>query len=491
MKVSYRSFTCSQGDIKVIYLFEDNLTFSKEEVNKHIVLANGRNLFNGKKGDLYTFTLDVNETIQTIILLGLGKEEDLTVDTIRKVTAKAIRKANELKVSTVFLRLPKTEVLQIEEMVKNATIAAQLAGYKFDRYKTNSKEENDLTVSIARCGLKEATPEIVSAIEEGNEVAKGIILARDLVNEPANVLYPETLAEEAVKAGKQNGFEVEVHGVEKIKELKMEAFYSVAKASEKEPKLIVMRYFGNPEQKGEILGLVGKGLTYDSGGYSIKPTSGMVDMKSDMGGAASVIGAMSIIANRQLKVNVVAVVAACENMISGGAYKPGDIIGSMAGKTIEIRNTDAEGRLTLVDAVNYVIEKENANEVIDLATLTGAALVALGDTTTAVVTNNDKFYGELKEASAYTGEKFWQLPSFDEYKEMVKSEIADLNNSPGRNAGTITAGLFIGEFVQNKPWLHLDIAGTAWADKKTDLTVKGGTGAPVHTLYELVKRRSK
>lgn len=491
MKVSYRSFTCSQGDVKVIYLFEDNLTFPKEEVNKHIVLANGRNLFNGKKGDLYTFTLDVNETIQTIILLGLGKEEDLTVDTIRKVTAKAIRKANELKVSTVFLRLPKTEVLQIEEMVKNATIAAQLAGYKFDRYKTNSKEENDLTVSIARCGLKEATPEIVSAIEEGNEVAKGIILARDLVNEPANVLYPETLAEEAVKAGKQNGFEVEVHGVEKIKELKMEAFYSVAKASEKEPKLIVMRYFGNPEQKGEILGLVGKGLTYDSGGYSIKPTSGMVDMKSDMGGAASVIGAMSIIANRQLKVNVVAVVAACENMISGGAYKPGDIIGSMAGKTIEIRNTDAEGRLTLVDAVNYVIEKENANEVIDLATLTGAALVALGDTTTAVVTNNDKFYGELKEASAYTGEKFWQLPSFDEYKEMVKSDIADLNNSPGRNAGTITAGLFIGEFVQNKPWLHLDIAGTAWADKKTYLTVKGGTGAPVHTLYELVKRRSK
>ena len=162
-------------------------------------------------------------------------------------------------------------------------------------------------------------------------------------------------------------------------------------------------------------------------------------MKSDMGGAASVIGAMSIIAGRKLKVNVIAVVAACENMISGAAYKPGEIIGSMAGKTIEIRNTDAEGRLTLVDAVNYIIEKENASEVIDIATLTGAALVALGDTTTAVVTNNDSFYKELKEVSNYTGEKFWQLPAFEEYKEMVKSEIADLNNSPGRNAGTITA----------------------------------------------------
>lgn len=491
MKISYRSFTCSQGEVKVIYLFENNINLPKEELNKHIVLAQSRNLFNGKKGELYTFTLDLGETIQTVILAGLGKEEDLNLEVVRTVTAKAIRKANELKVNTVFLRLPKTEVLKFEEIIKNATIASHLAGYKFNDYKTKTKDERDLTVSIARCGMKEATPEILEVIEEGNEIANGIILARKLVNEPANILYPETLGEEAIKAGAENGFEVEVHGVEKIKELKMDAFYSVAKASERAPKLIVMRYFGNPEQKGEILGLVGKGLTYDSGGYSIKPTSGMVDMKSDMGGAASVIGAMSIIAKRKLKVNVVAVVAACENMISGGAYKPGDIIGSMAGKTIEIRNTDAEGRLTLVDAVNYIIEKENANEVIDLATLTGAALVALGETTTAVVTNNDEFYNELKVASEYTGERMWQLPAFEEYKELLKSEVADLNNSPGRNAGTITAGLFIGEFVQNKPWLHLDIAGTAWSEKKTDLTIKGGTGAPVYTLYELIKGRSK
>ena len=491
MNVTYRSFSCSQTDVQVIYLFENNLNMSKEDINKNIEYAKNKNLFTGKLGQTYTFTREVNETIQNVVLVGLGKEEGLNLETVRKATAKGIKKAKELKAETVFIKLPKVDTLEVEEIIKNTAVAAHLAGYTFNKYKTDAKKENDFTVSIGRCGIKEATPEIAAAVEEANEIAKGIILARDLVNEPANVMYPETLAEEAVKAGKENGFEVEVHGTEKIKELKMEAFYSVAKGSSKEPKLIVMRYFGNPEQKGEILGLVGKGLTFDTGGYSLKPTPSMVDMKSDMGGAASVIGAMTAIANRKLKINVVAVVAACENAISGDAYKPGDIIGSMAGKTIEIRNTDAEGRLTLVDAVNYIIEKENASEVIDLATLTGAALVALGETTTAVVTNNDRFYGELKEASAYTGEKFWQLPSFEEYAELVKSDVADLNNSPGRNAGTITAGLFIGEFVQGKPWLHLDIAGTAWSEKKTDLTIKGGTGAPVYTLYELVKRKSK
>ena len=304
-------------------------------------------------------------------------------------------------------------------------------------------------------------------------------------------MYPEVLAEEAVKAGKESGFEVEVHGLEKIKELKMEAFLNVAKGSAKEPKLIVMRYMGNPEQKGEILGLVGKGLTFDTGGYSLKPSPSMVDMKSDMGGSASVIGAMTAIAKAKLKINVVAVVASCENAISGDAYKPGDIIGSMAGKTIEIDNTDAEGRLTLIDAVTYAIEKENVTEVIDLATLTGACLVALGETTTGVITNNQDFYKELEDVSKYTGEKMWQLPAFDDYRPLYKSDVADLKNTGGRFGGTITAGMFIGEFVQDKPWLHLDIAGTAWTGKQTDLSIKGGTGAPVYTLFELAKKRSK
>lgn len=490
MKVSYKGFKCSEGDVKAFYLFEDNIALSNEEINKHIALANNRKLFSGKEGELYTFNINLNDSIKTIFVVGLGKEEKFNLDKLRNVTGKVIKKASELKLSSVFLRLPKTDLFKIEDLVKNAVVSSYLANYNFNKYKTNSKKDIELEVSVGVCGV-DSSKEIEVSLEEAKVIAEGIIIARDLVNEPSNVMYPETLANKAKEVGQESGFEVEVNGVDKIKELKMEAFYNVAKGSSKEPKLIVMRYMGDPSNKENILGLVGKGLTYDSGGYSIKPTDSMLDMKSDMGGAASVIGAMSIIAKRNLKINVVAVVAACENLISEDAYKPGDVIGSMAGKTIEVVNTDAEGRLTLVDAVHYIIEKENVKEVIDVATLTGAALVALGETTTAVVTNDDKFYEELKSASEYTGEKLWQLPAFDEYKELIKSDIADLKNSGGRFAGTITAGLFIEAFVQDKPWLHLDIAGTAWTSKNSNLGIKGGTGAPVHTLYELAKRRSK
>ncbi|MBS4803526.1 MAG: leucyl aminopeptidase [Clostridium sp.] len=489
--ISYKSLTCSTADALVIYLLENNLKVSNEDLNKNISFAEGKGLFKGKSGESYSFTRTVNDTIQTVLLVGLGKEEDINLDKVREATGKAIKKLKELGITNIFLRVPHTEAINLEELIKAMATSAELANYTFNKYKTDTKEEKELNVSISRCGVKEATKEIEDAINEGVEVAKGIIIARNLVNEPSNVIYPETLAEAAVNAGKESGFEVEVHGVEKIKALKMEAFYNVAKGSVKEPKLIVMRYFGDKDNKENVLGLVGKGLTYDSGGYSIKPTTGMVDMKSDMGGAASVIGALSVIAKRELKLNVIAVIAACENLISGDAYKPGEVIGSMAGKTIEVVNTDAEGRLTLVDAVHYIITEEKVNEVIDLATLTGAALVALGETTTAVVTNNEGFFNELKSASEYTGDKMWQLPTFDVYKELIKSDIADLKNSGGRFAGTITAGLFIEAFVQDKPWLHLDIAGTAWTSKNSNLGVKGGTGAPVHTLYELAKRRSK
>ena len=491
MSINYRSLTCSTADALVIYLLEGKLEVSNEELNKNIKFAEERELFKGKNGEVYRFTRSLNDTIQTVILVGLGKEENLTLDKIREATGKGVKKVKALGLTNTFLRVPHTEKINLEELIKAMATSAELANYTFNKYKTSDNEEKELNISISRCGIKEATKEIEEAINEGIEVAKGIIIARNLVNEPSNVIYPETLAETAVKVGNESGFEVEVHGVDKIKELKMEAFYNVAKGSSKEPKLIVMRYFGDKDNKDNILGLVGKGLTYDSGGYSIKPTDSMLDMKSDMGGAASVIGAMSIIAKRGLKLNVVAVIAACENLISGEAYKPGEVIGTMAGKTIEVVNTDAEGRLTLVDAVHYIITEEKVNEVIDLATLTGAALVALGETTTAVVTNNQDFFNELKSASEYTGDKMWQLPAFDDYKKLIKSDIADLKSSGGRFAGTITAGLFIEAFVQDKPWLHLDIAGTAWTSKNSDLGVKGGTGAPVHTLYELAKRRSK
>ena len=316
-------------------------------------------------------------------------------------------------------------------------------------------------------------------------------MAKDLVNEPANVIYPEILANEVVKIGAESGFEVEVIHEEKCKDMGMQAFLSVAKGSVHSPKLIVMRYMGDEGNK-EVLGLVGKGLTYDSGGFSLKPPTGMIDMKEDMAGAAAVIGTMSAIAKNKLKKNVVAVVAACENILSRDAFKPGDIIGSMAGKTIEVNNTDAEGRLTLIDAITYIIEKEGAGMIIDVATLTGAAIHALGRYTTAVVSNNDQFYETFMEATNVTDESFWRLPTFDHYKKQLKSKVADLKNSDKTGAGTITAAMFIKEFVQDKPWIHLDIAGTASTESPiSEYMGCGATAVPLRTLYYFIKGMRK
>jgi leucyl aminopeptidase len=442
--------------------------------------------FKGSAGEICS-TINIAESgVQDIIFIGLGSKDELTTEIIRSSFGKAIKKAIALKDKKIALDMISSEKLSVEDIIKAIVEGIGFGEYKFDKYKSEAQEDFDIEVSI-RTEDSENINSIDEYIDEASILVETTKLARDLVNEPANILYPETLAEKVISSGSKYGFEVEVFDETKINELGMEAFLSVAKGSELPPRFIVMRYFGDESKKDDILGLVGKGLTYDSGGYSIKPTNGMDTMKSDMGGASSVIGAISAIAKKKLKINVVGVIAACENLISGAAYKPGDIIGSMAGKYIEVLNTDAEGRLTLVDAVHYIIEKEKVNKVIDVATLTGAALVALGVTTTAVISNNDEFYKDLESASVKADEKVWRLPNFDEYKKLIKSDIADLKNTGGRYAGTITAGLFIGEFVQNKPWLHLDIAGTSWTEKDDGYYSKGGTGVGVRTLYYLAK----
>ena len=308
----------------------------------------------------------------------------------------------------------------------------------------------------------------------------------DIVNEPSNIIYPEELAKICKRAGEKFGFEVEVLNRKEIEKLEMKAFLEVAKGSEKSPKFIIMRYKGN-SNNNEILGLVGKGLTYDSGGYSIKPTDSMYRMNTDMAGSAAVLGAISAIAKRKMKVNVIAVIAACENLISGNAYKPGDIIGSMAEKTIEVLNTDAEGRLTLADALYYIVDVEKVTKVIDIATLTGAAIIALGHCVTPCVTNNKEFFNKLKKAADISGERIWELPSYDDYKELIKSEVADLKNVGGKAAGTITGALFVGEFTKGIPWIHMDIAGTSYIEKATGYYPKGATGAGVRILYNMAK----
>ena len=462
-----------EGAINLIY--ED-----KSSNNKIVEGLKAKKVFEGKSGQIFYRT---TEELNYEIFVGLGKFDELERTDLINAVAKGIKQAEKLKINNLSINFIKVNGLCTGGVTKSIVQGVKLACYKFDKYKANKESYNPDVTIIG--GPKEKFAKMREKIKEASNVADGIILARDLVNEPANILYPETLAERAVEAGKESGFEVEVFDEKQIEELGMKAFLEVGKGSVHKPRLIVMRYMGSANGD-EIVGLVGKGLTFDTGGYSLKPSTSMDTMKSDMGGAAAVIGTMKALAKNKVEKNVVAVVAACENAISGGSYKPGDIIGSMAGKTIEVLNTDAEGRLTLVDAITYIIEKEKVDKVVDVATLTGAVLVALGSEITGVLSNDDAFYEELLVAANRTGEKFWRLPNDKCFKKLYKGDFADLKNTGGRYGGTITAGMFIEEFVQDKPWLHLDIAGISWTDGGNDTTPKGGTGAPVATLYELV-----
>ncbi len=477
--IKIKNVTLQEVDALLLPIYED-----EESGLSKVELLKEQKTFLGKEGEVFCATT-IDQTIKYEIFVGVGKKEAFTAEVFRRAVAKAARQAKALHIKKLGVQLCIHDQLCVGGNVKTITEALSLGLYDFNKYKKETGEPEEMTIYLV--GVPEAKREKAHAkLQQTLHVVEGVRLARDLVNEPSNIIYPESLARQVEEIGKEAGFEVEVLEEEAIKALGMKAFLAVGSSSDNKPRLIVMRYMGEPESK-EILGLIGKGITYDTGGYSLKPTDSMKTMHSDMGGAGAVIGAMSAIAKNKVKKNIVGVVAACENAISGGSYKPGDIIGSMAGTTIEILNTDAEGRLTLADAITYSIEKEKVTEIIDVATLTGAALVALGTTTTAVVTNDATFYERLQEAAQKTGETFWELPNHKDYHKLIKSEVADLKNVGGRNAGTITAGLFLGEFVQDLPWLHLDIAGTAWVDSTEGYLTKGATGVPVRTLYALVE----
>jgi leucyl aminopeptidase len=434
--------------------------------------------FVGKDGEILVTYIKDEEDYTKLILIGLGEKEKLSSEKLRKAIGKLVKKSKELKVKELFIPNNFCEFL---EDIKPELLLAEticLADYKFDKYLS---EKNDKTLElITIVGQDE------DALEEGKTLAYATNVARELTGTPANDLTPVILAEKAKELAKENGFDIDVFDEKKIQKLKMEAFWQVAKGSDNPPRFIVMRYFGD-KGNDDITALVGKGITYDSGGLSLKKSDGMSTMKTDMGGSAAVIGAISAIAKQKLKVNVVAIVAACENIPSAKSYHPGDIICSMAGKTIHVKSTDAEGRLTLADAVFYAAEKENASRVLDIATLTGSCIVALGKRVSAVLSNDEDFYAKLLGASRSSDEKIWRLPIFDMYKEAYKHPEADLNNVGEGGAGTITAGMFIGEFNKDLPWIHMDIAGKTYVDKDLDYIAKGPTGVGVRPLYYLAK----
>lgn len=413
-------------------------------------------------------------------------DKDLSYDKVEEGADMLLKAAKEQKVDSLSVVIAPSLAGFTEGLYKRLL----LANDSFDRYKTTGiaplngqTEQQEKTVLKITFELADALSlkEESEKLRRADAAAQAIMLARRLVNEPANVMTPEKLAEEAKNQGEKHGFSVDVYDEKQIQAMGLHAFYSVAKGSDTPPRLIVMQYLNAPESD-QRLALIGKGLTYDSGGYALKPRQGMDTMYCDMGGSAAVIGAMCLLATLKARVNVVAVVAACENMVSGHAYRNGDIIPSLSSKFIEIQNTDAEGRLTLADAITYAATVLKADRIIDIATLTGACGIALGDHVTALVADDEGLVLALEDASRRSGDKIWRLPHFEQFAKCNESERADIKNTGGRAGGTITAGLFCRAFACGKGWAHLDIAATAFHEKPCAKSPAGATGVGAELL---------
>lgn len=426
-----------------------------------------------------------------LVFVGMGKEEDASVEKLRKAFGKAFKAVKKagLEEAAVYVDSFVCENITPKEAARALSEALLLSTYEFKGYKQKKGPDKQMEGVVVYCRCAEAE-EIKSALRAGYIFGKGTNSARTLVNLPGNKLTAEDLADYAKKLAETYDFDIEILGKEEMEKMGMGAILAVNQGSEQPPKTIVLKYRGRDEWNN-VIGLVGKGITFDTGGYSLKTKTGIVGMKTDMARAAAVLGAMEIIGERKPKQNVAAVIAATDNMIGGNALKPDDVITSLSGKTIEVRNTDAEGRLVLADAVTYA-KMIGADYLVDVATLTGGVITALGLETTGAMTNDQEWFEQVAAASEETGERIWLLPIFDSDRERVRnSRVADLNNSPGREGHAIMGGAFIGEFAGETPWVHLDIAGTATTEKESELGPKGATGVMTRTLALLVERFSE
>ena len=442
---------------------------------------------------------------ERLLVVGLGKAEALSVDEVRKGAGAAVRAAKPLGVRDVAIAFPEDHALSDEHLetlpcmlLSRALVeGAELSENDWDTYRSERKDRSVRTLSvITNESEKSARAEIQDGFDTGLIVAAAQNFTRSLVNEPGNVLTPTELGRRAAAMCAEVGIKCEVHSTAKLKELGMGAFAAVAQGSEEPPALIVMTY--EPQlKKGEtaaegapVLGLVGKGITFDTGGISIKSADGMEKMKYDMAGAGAMIGAMRAIAQLKPKVKVIGVVCSAENMPDGKAFKPGDVVTAMSGKTIEVVNTDAEGRLVLADGLHYA-KTLGCTHLIDAATLTGACVVALGTLNVGLFSNDEPTWQKFTDAAKISGEKFWRLPCTDDYKEQIKSQIADMMNT-GKNrwGGAISAAMFLKEFVGDTPWVHLDIAGCAWNDESKPWIANGPSGVAVRSILEWVRSYS-
>ena len=440
--------------------------FEGKETSNALVNRFAPKSFEGKKGQIFVIHTQKEYPSEYILAIGLGQEDHMDNNVVRENVAKAVKKCIELKAKSIAFDFTTNNSFGISTI-----IGTSLANYHFDKYKTKKEHR------ISEMYLSNVSNDI----EGGKIIAEAIKFARNLANEPAAFATPTKLAEIAQGV---EGLKTVIYDEAKIREMGMGAYAAVAQGSVQPPKFIHMKY--SPANPKKRIAIIGKGLCFDSGGLDIKPASSMLTMKDDMSGAACVLAVMKAITKIKPDVEVHGIIAACENMPSGSSYKPGDILTAKNGKTIEVDNTDAEGRLTLADALCYACE-QGVDEVIDIATLTGACMVALGTAASGIMGNNEEFVKDLIKTGSYAGEKFWELPMWQEYRDNMNSDVADMKNTGTRNGGASAAGMFLKEFVTDDvKWAHLDVAGTAFLDKPQKEFCKGATGVGVRTLISYI-----
>jgi leucyl aminopeptidase len=448
-----------------------------EHLNGYLTALYKRKEFTGSEGKVKMVDTLGRIVPERVLLAGLGKRDGLTPEKVRRACGTAVQALRLPGVKSIGLLLPGGL-----EYARAAVEGFCLGGYSFESYKT-SREESAVIEALTI--LSEPFDVTEKMIEETKTLCDAVCFARDLVSQPGNVATPSYLAEKAAEMAGRYNLSYRIWEKDEIERQSMEALLAVAKGSHQPPRFITLEYKGGAEGAAPTV-LVGKGITFDSGGISLKPRDGMEKMKNDMAGAAVVMGTLMAVAGLKLPVNVVGLIPAAENLPGGGAFKPGDIIKSMSGRTIEINNTDAEGRLVLCDALHYA-KTYNPSAIIDIATLTGACVVALGGFATGLLGNDDTLKTELLKAGDATGDRVWELPLWEEYGEAMKSDIADMKNSGGPSGGSITAAWFLKNFVGETKWAHLDIAGTAWEEKGRHYLPKGATGAGLRLLVEYLK----
>jgi len=494
MKISIAELSLPKSGAVAVAVFADKtLSVSAKALDKQTggaltkAMNNGR--FTGAKGQIVGINAPAGTKASRIVLFGLGKADEIKVLGLQAAGGKLVGQLNTSgeKQATILVDATRGKLGKISADDAAAEIAfgARLAAYRFDKYRTTEKADKKPTLKSVTVGVKGAAA-AKKAWAVKSRIADGVVVTRDLVSEPGNVLYPASFAAEARKLSKL-GVKIEVMGASRLAKLGMNALLGVAAGSQHEAHVVVMQWNGAPASaKQKPLAIVGKGVTFDSGGISLKPGAGMGDMKWDMGGAGVVVGLMTALAGRKAKANVVGVIGLVENMPSGTAQKPGDVVKSMSGQTIEIDNTDAEGRLVLADALWYTQKRFKPSAMIDLATLTGAIIMSLGHVHAGLFASDDDLANNIFKAGQDEDELVWRLPLHQEYDNNISSDIADVKNTGREGGGSITAAQFLKRFTNDVPWAHLDIAGMTWSTKPKPTVPKGGTGFGVRLLDRMI-----